>query len=295
MLQLSAFHGQEELKNNCVEEFTAWVQQRESKSIFDTAAEICSLIKTYTPSDFAFENYDSYPEVLGLPIWLSNLLRTINHHIPEDSFSFKDDYRKTFYPKLIDALKIGIDYSNLFHKWELSLLQDLILKEEEWSTYILRIIHLHEEKIKGNQIKEMSWHSVMNELDNIYKTIDEFTGVPNTVGLNELDALEKYQAAKSQGGNTTNELWKDLGQKRLIRKAHNNALRNPVRAAFLSASEYISPNTAYTSSAEAFVDTMWDNQIINTGTGDHKDEAVFRMEKWNLINDRLIKAITDWK
>ena len=91
---LIAYKGSNEYKSSIIGDFEKWIiAENIPKSPEEIVGAIFTSPRIIEPSKSVFENYDLYPEKLGLPLWLAYLNRTIEYNNSENSF-FNKKYRK---------------------------------------------------------------------------------------------------------------------------------------------------------------------------------------------------------
>jgi|WetSurMetagenome_2_1015567.scaffolds.fasta_scaffold214546_1 hypothetical protein len=291
--KLSAFHGQNEEKQFYVNEVREWLKRRMPRSPFDIAREINTQVKTYKPSDCILENYEVYPDKLGLPIWLANLFYTIQHYNSKEFDGSENNFEKSFYLQFLSACNVGVDYTPMYHKWQLRLLTDFLPPKERENQNIKSVIKLHEKAISGKKLNSNEWLSESNELERIMKSIDEYTGVTDEIEQKEKNALEKLipiVGTESTNFKRDHAEWFHLIK---IRKAFGQVTWCSLRAAYLSIQGAINKDSEF-SSAEAILDATWEEALI-TGIATSNNEIEIRQKTWKEIIDKLLIMLLDWK
>jgi len=291
--KLSAFHGQNEEKQFYVNEVSEWLKRRMPRSPFDIAYEINTQVKTYKPSDCILENYEVYPDKLGLPVWLANLFCTIQHYNSKEFDGSENNFEKSFYLQFISACNVGVDYTPMYHKWQLLLLTEFLPPKERENQNIKSVIKLHEKAISGKKLNSNEWLSESNELERIMNGIDEYTGVTDEMKQKEKNALEKLIPIVGTGSTNFKRDHAEWCQTMKIRKAFGQVTLCSLRAAYLSIQEAIKKDFAY-SSAEAIVDATWEEALI-TGIATSNNEIEIRHKIWSEIIDKLLIMLLDWK
>ena len=95
---LSAFNGDIVEKNNQISSLNIWLQEKEApKSIQEQVNSLFNPVRIFLLPEIAVEDFYSYPEKLGLPSWLGQLNRTIDHHNSSDYNYGKENYQTDFY------------------------------------------------------------------------------------------------------------------------------------------------------------------------------------------------------
>jgi hypothetical protein len=248
---LRSFHGDPNEKNHHLKKVKIWLDKYRANY---SDSPICIL-----------EEYDSFTEKLGLPMWFSNLLRTINQHNSQASFRSGGKYEDPFYLEILLACNVDVDYSLMFHKWEIFLLTELLPQNDKELDIIKKVIRLHEESQSGNLLNRKEWFEVRNELndilDHIYKN-----------GKKELEVLGIVS-------------------------------EDSIRAAFLSVNEVtVDFENVYTTSAEAIVDANIQDTITSSDTKQAliditvklDNEERTRLRVWNEIMNKLLVMLKDW-
>src|SRR4051812_9832765 len=93
-----AFKGSDEYKLSIINDFERWTFAKNlPKSAEERAAEIVSTHRVIKPSKSVFENYDLYPEKLGLPLWIAYLNETIERCYVETFNQEVYSYLKAFF------------------------------------------------------------------------------------------------------------------------------------------------------------------------------------------------------
>jgi hypothetical protein len=171
-----SFKSKHEIKEKYLASTYDWLNMKNiPKSAEEITKELFNPIRTYIPSDCVLENYEEFPSKLGLPDWLGNLLFTINHHNSIDFSGFGENYEEYFYPAFLKSCHVGVDYSLMFHKWELMILTDMIPKQERDEKYFHDLIKLHKNALDGKELESNKWNELQAEIDNHLQEIEART------------------------------------------------------------------------------------------------------------------------
>ena len=96
---LLSFKNKSEIKEKFIVSTYEWLNMKNKpKSAEERAKEIFKPERTYLPSECILENDEKFPDKLGLPHWLDNLLLTINLHNSNDFSGIGENYEEYFYP-----------------------------------------------------------------------------------------------------------------------------------------------------------------------------------------------------
>lgn len=170
---LLSFKSNHEIKEKNLATIYGWLNMKKApKSAQEIAEKILNLNRTYTNPDCFLEDYENFPNNLGLPNWLGNLLFTINHHNSNDFSGFGENYEEYFYPAFLKSCNVGIDYSLMFHKWELMILTDMIPKQERDKKYFHDLIKLHKNALDGKDLESNKWSDLQTKIDNDLQEIE---------------------------------------------------------------------------------------------------------------------------
>ena len=293
---LSAFQGAQKNKEFYVNQVHEWVQnKRIPRSPLEIVNEIFSPRKVFKPSDCILENYELFPEKLGLPLWLSNLLRTINHNNSKEVDGTGKNYELFFYEQFLSACNVGVDYSLMFHKWEIFLLKDMIPQKEKKKIYVKTVIKLHEKSLSGINPDVQEWAEVCSLVEDISNNVDEFTGTTKKMIKEEIDIMENLEVIKGTGDLTYEQKNDELTHLQSVRKAFGQVIWNSGRAAYLSAREAIDVQEFNDSSAEAIVEAIW-QEALSTGAMQGRDnEQEMKQKTWFEIIETLLIMIREWE
>ncbi|AUC84923.1 hypothetical protein CW731_06280 [Polaribacter sp. ALD11] len=283
---LLSFNDSQEIKEKYILATQDWLKKKiDPKSAQEIAHELFKTSKTFTSSECVLENYEDFPTNLGLPDWLGNLLFTFNHYNSKSFSGFGENYEEHFYPNFLKSCNVGVDYSLLFHQWELMILTEMLPKQEQSTKYFTELINLHKNALAFKATDHKEWISLQREIDNYLQNVNEFTGVPKKVGLKEIEIFENLQSGK---GNH-----KEAYGYRRYRESYGKIIRNSGRVAYLSIENHINKVDPYTTSAEAIVDALVEESINNKV--DIVNEQEFRKNVWTQLIKRLIVMLKDWK
>jgi hypothetical protein len=178
---LLSFKSNPKLKEQILASTHDWLnRQKIPKSPEEMAQKIFSVNRTFTVSECLLEDYENFPSNLGLPNWLGNLLFTIHHHNSKDFSLYKENYEEQFYPAFLQACNVGVDYSVMFHKWELMILTDMIPRKERNEKYFHDLIQLHKNAVDGNDLESNKWNELQDEIENLQQNIEPRTTMWNS-------------------------------------------------------------------------------------------------------------------
>ncbi len=294
--RLSAFHGSEKEKQDCLNQVHAWLQVKlKPKTAEQIAGEIFNPVRFFNPSEFALENYEAFPENLGLPTWLANLMEIIKENNSSDFNGFSANYEESFYPAFVAACRVGVDYTMMFHSWEIMLLKEFLPEQERGKQYILATIALHEKALAGNAPEKKEWEKLALDIKTILESVDEFTGVPDEIGLRELNAFENLQAAKKSKIANYRELHDEAFYFQAIRKSYSEIIISSGRVAYLSILDYLDPYTSYTSSADAIVDLAFQLAVNKEEKMTTKEAKEYRQKIWSVLINKLLSMLQGWE
>lgn len=290
---LLSFHNNKEIKEELLVSTYEWLGMKlNPKSPEEIANGIFSTTREYVPSDCVLENVEDFPSKLGLPFWLGDLLFTINHFNSKDFRGFGKNYEEDFYPSFIKACNVGVDYTLLFHKWEIMLLSKMLPSLDVISDYNNRAISLHTSALRGEKQNRKEWIKLQDEIGAYFQDIDKFTGESNEVGLKELGLFENLANVK----NTIDSMGLQIEATnfRRIRESYVKIRRNAARTIFLSIENYLN-ETPYTTSSEALIETLFEENVINNARFDGDSATEFREKIWNELMQKLLLMIAAWK
>jgi hypothetical protein len=173
---LLSFKSNPQIKEKNLATTDDWLNMKKvPKSAEELAEKIFSLNKTYITPECSLEDYENFPSNLGLPDWLGNLLFTINHHNSDDFSGYRENYEEYFYPAFIKSCNVGIDYSLMFHNWELMILIDMIPEQERDKKYFHDLIKLHKNALDGKDFESNKWNELQAEIDTHLQEIEART------------------------------------------------------------------------------------------------------------------------
>lgn len=285
---LSAFHGNQIEKQYYLNEVHEWLQNK-------MVASSLHRVLPFDPSDSVLEDYESYPDKLGLPLWLSNLLCTI-HRLNSRHFDFKSEkqYETYFYEQFLSACNVGVDYTQMFHRWEIFLLSELVPESQRNNKSIKTVINLHEKELSGMEYDMNEWLIESEELEIIMNNIVKSNEEPENIVFREKATQESLKAIKGTAGQKYHANNNDLMHLMAVQEAYGKISWDSYRVAFLSIQEAIDVNDVWTSSAEALVNAIWQNALIE-GLASINDEKEFKSKTWYEIMDKLLNMLKEWK
>jgi hypothetical protein len=292
---LYSFQGKKEIKEELLVSISNWFDlKKKPKSAQEICNELFNPIKTFKSSECALENYEEFPVKLGLPNWLGNLLCFINHNNSMDFNGSEDNYEYFFYPAFIKACKVGVDYTQMFHEWEIMILEEMLPRQERNKQYILDLIKLHRDSSLLKEKDFSKWINLQNEIKLLLQNIDEFTAVPKDIGLKEIDLFQNLEISKTNKQIDYRELHNDAYNFQRFRKSFGQIIWNSGRVAFLSIDNFLSHQNSYDTSSVALIDALVEEHINLTKTYNIKIEQEFRRKKWFELMDRLILMMEKW-
>lgn len=271
-----SFHGNLEEKFKYIDEVEKW------------------LSNPIHHSDVILEDPEQFFNKLGLPIWLYNLLITIKENYIGllNKMSTKTD--KHFYHVFLSACNAGVDYSLMFHKWEISLFE-CHLPEQELERPIFKYLQqLHEKALSGLTVNLIEWQKLSNEVEQLMGSLDRFPKGSVKFAKKEDAAYEKLQSLRGTPPKDYEQQHREYCHLGKIKKAYGQITWDSYRAAFLSAQEAIDVYEVWTSSAEAIVDAVWQESLIS-GKGTTDNESMTRALAWNGIADHLLQMLREWE
>ena len=256
---LVSFNGKEEIKEKYLASIYDWLSlENNPKSIDKKAEEIFNPIRSYKKSDCVLENYDEFPSKLGLPIWLGNLLLTINH------FNSKE-------------------FSNYYEKYE---------REKK---YIIDIIELHKKVLNGEKIKQNIWVQLQKEIDVLTHNIDDLTGVPKELELKEVEMLKNLEYSRNNNKQEYRKLLDEYYSFERYKKSFGQIIWNTGRVAYLSIDNFLSQENSSHISSEALVDALVEEYINSNKECNKNFEEEFRKKVWFELMERLQTMLIKWK
>ncbi|MBK8329334.1 MAG: hypothetical protein IPL09_07665 [Bacteroidetes bacterium] len=292
---LYSFQGKKEIKEELLVSISNWLDlKKKPKSAVEISNELFNPIRTFKSAECVLENYEEFPEKLGLPNWLGNLLCTINHNNSKGFNDSKGNYEHFFYPAFIKACKVGVDYSLMFHEWEIMILAEMLPKQERDKQYILDLIQLHKNSSLQKEKDFHKWTKLQNEIDMLLQNIDEFTAVPNDIGLKELDLFQSLAISKTNKQIDYIELQNEAYNFQRFRKSFGQIIWSSGRVAFLSIVNYRNQQNSFTTSSEALIDALVEENINLTKSHNIKTEEEVRRKEWFKLMDRLILMMEKW-
>ncbi|MBT3934169.1 MAG: hypothetical protein HOF35_07905, partial [Bacteroidetes bacterium] len=137
------------------------------KSPTEIAEKLLSNVRVFEQSDCLIENFELYPEKLGLPLWLAFLIRTINHHNSKESSVNQEHSEVAFYKNFLMSCKVGTDYSKLLYKWQIYLLTEIINDVAYYDEHLIPIINLHKKALSGKEVRIKEWNDQKEQLENV--------------------------------------------------------------------------------------------------------------------------------
>ena len=170
---MKAFNDSIDEKNNHLKNLEIWIKSKEiRRSPIEIAKELFSQVKEFKPSDCFIENYELYPEKLGLPLWIAYLNRTINHHNSK-CFDFNvEHYEFYFYKQFLLACNVGVDYSMMLHQWQIFVLTEVVTGKQYEDEHIIQIIELHKSALSSKEIDIQDWINKKNQIGTINQSIN---------------------------------------------------------------------------------------------------------------------------
>ena len=282
-----------------------WVQlfesQRElenvlrfSTSIDEKVEEIFNPIRSYKKSECVLENYNEFPSKLGLPIWLGNLLSTINHYNSKEIYNHNERYEVNFYPAFLKSCKVGVDYSLMFHEWELMLLTEMIPKQEREKKNIIDLIELHRKALSGEKIERKLWIELQKEIEVLMKTIVESIVVSKEVELKELEILNDLEYSRNNNKIEYRKLHDEYYSFERYKKSFGQLIWNTGRVAYLSIENFLNHEYSLHISSEALVNALVEEYINNNKEFNKNAEDEFRKRVWHELMDRLQVMLINW-
>lgn len=285
---LLSFKGKQEIKEKHLVATCDWLNMKNiPRSPEEITKELFNPIRTFNTSDCILEKFEEFPNQLGLPDWLGNLLFTINHHNSNDFSGFGENYEEYFYPAFLKLCNVGVDYSLMFHKWELMILSEMLPKQERDKRYFIELVKLHENALVEKKSEINKWKKLQTEIDNLLNEVDEFTDVPNEVGLKEIYLFENLK--------TSGASYEEAYAWRRFRKSYSQLIRDSGRVAFLSIENYVNREDPWTTSSEALVDALVEENINKSKNHDLQSEKEFRRKVWLELMERLLIMLNEWK
>lgn len=165
---LQAFHGELNEKLQHMAATTGWLETRKKpKSPAEITDAIFNPIREFKEADIAIEDFSGYPEVLGLPLWLGYLNRTIDHHSSSGIDFRNEGYEYTYYPEFLLACRQGVDYTKMLFPWQLFLLKEFIPEPFANDSMLADIIQLHENAAAGELADNDHWRKAQTELEDL--------------------------------------------------------------------------------------------------------------------------------
>ena len=292
---LLSFKNNSEVKEKIIASTYEWLNMnKEPKSAEEKAKEIFESSITNVSSKCILEDYENYPERLGFPLWLGNLMLTFNRHIFADFSGVYDNFKEYFYPAFLKACNVGIDYSLMFHEWELMILTEMLPLQERNKDYFLNLIDLHKNELAGKNSDINKWFELQINIDKILQDIDEFTNVPEDIKLKEIRLFDDLRDTEKRKINHT-ELHNKAFSFRRYRNSFSKIIWNSGRVAFLSVENFVNKENPYTTSSEALTDALWEEYINKNKPSNFKFEEEFRDRTWYELTEKLLKMLRDRK
>jgi hypothetical protein len=136
---LLAFNDDINIKNDVLRGIDQWIEKKKIPNSPETlVSRLLSTERVFDPPDIILEEYELYPQELGLPLWLAYLNRTIHCHNSCDFYySHGNEYHYEFeyYKEFINCCNVGVDYSKLLYKWQLFILTDIVKEHKNIKSF----------------------------------------------------------------------------------------------------------------------------------------------------------------
>ena len=182
--KLNSFHGDQDVQLSAVKHIYEWLDiQMRPRSAREIAEKIFATTKVFEPSDCMLENFELFTKELELPAWLFRLLMTINHNYSNGFDGLKSTYESKFYEQFMFACNVGVDYTLMFHQWEVYMLGDFLPESASGNTNVAKAIELHKQALSGLDIPHDEWVALHVEVE---KSINELND-------HDDDRLKKFQ------------------------------------------------------------------------------------------------------